>query len=65
MPRPARPLIPAAEVAAKLGKTPQTLRNWCRWHRLGHRLGGRWVIPAPVARALVRGVSPREARRYA
>jgi hypothetical protein len=65
MPRPARPLIPAAEVAARCGVTPQAVRNWARRYCLGHRLGGRWVIPAPVARALARGVPPQEARRHA
>jgi len=63
MPRP--PYIPAATLARNLSVTGQTVRNWCRQHRIGHRLGGRWVVPVPIARALYRGVSPREARRHA
>ena len=58
-----RPVV-VVEAAARVCKTPQTVRNWIRLHGIGYRLGDRWVLPAAVVRALETGVTPREARRH-
>lgn len=57
-------LITVANTAARVGRTPQTVRNWIRRYDLAYRVGDRWVIPAGVVRALERGVAPSQAGRY-
>jgi len=63
--KPRAPFIPAAEIAAARGCTPQTIRNYAREFGLGLRVAGRWVFPHKVARALARGANPAEVCRHA
>jgi hypothetical protein len=64
---PKRPRVPvsAAEAARDCSVTPQTIRNWCRRHRIGRRWAGRWVVSAVAAQMIASGASPEEARRHA
>lgn len=37
------------------GRTPSTVRRWAARHRLGRRLGGRWLLSRARFRAFVEG----------
>jgi hypothetical protein len=51
--------VSAAEAARACGVTPQTIRNWCRKHRIGRRFEGRWVVPAGAIKAIARAEEPK------
>ncbi|HWE88432.1 MAG TPA: MerR family transcriptional regulator [Pseudonocardiaceae bacterium] len=72
---PGEPMLPVAAVARRLGVAPATLRTWARRYGLGptgHATGRHRRYDAEdiarlelMQRALLRGVAPAEAARYA
>ena len=36
--------IPLKEAAARAGRSESTIKNWCRDHHIGRRVGGGWMV---------------------
>jgi Helix-turn-helix domain len=36
--------IPLKEAAARAGRSESTIKNWCRDHHIGRRVGGVWMV---------------------
>ena len=43
--------LSAEQAASLVGRSPQTVRTWCRRHKLGFRSGKEWRIPENDLRA--------------
>ena len=51
------------EAGQRLSVNPATVRGWCREHRIGVRIGGRWRIPALAVELIGRGIPLAEVAR--
>lgn len=52
------------QAALRLRLTPAAIRIWCRKHRVGVRVGGRWRIPISAIDLIERGTPlPKVASR--
>jgi hypothetical protein len=47
--------IDIAEAARRARRAPRTLREWCVFHKIGHRIAGRWAVSAVALDMLLAG----------
>jgi excisionase family DNA binding protein len=50
-----KPLLLCPEVAQTLNVTTATVQKWCRDHRIGHRVGGRWRVSSQAVDLIAHG----------
>jgi hypothetical protein len=55
--------IPLKEAAARAGRSESTIKNWCRDHHIGRRVGGGWMV-SQVALAMFLDGDQRTLRAY-
>jgi hypothetical protein len=46
-------LLPIPAAAVEAGVSEETMRNWCRKYKIGHKVAGRFRVNIPKLRAML------------